>query len=206
MLITMVLFGFLTQSRTFILSLSIIIFLLLLASKNFNIIQKFTFTVLISLIYFLSTKVSYLSNIVNLVILRIIEPRGDDISGGRKFLWNEYYDLLTSGIDTFFLGLGPNVMQEYELTQVAHNAILEDLLSFGFIGSVLIITLFYSHYLYFKRYFRLSIYGIIPLVVIVVNGMFGHSFLSMASIVQFSIFLMFNIYQFQRSQTFYNTI
>jgi O-antigen ligase len=179
--------GLITQSRAFLLSITIIaVFFLVLKFK-----RKFIVTlgaIIISIIFFASSfmRFYYNSNTLQALTSRVINPKNGDISGGRSGLWDVYYDILTTNSESLFFGVGNNAMEIFNLEQVAHNAILEDLLTFGLLGTAVV---YWFLVLVFRKMIikNNSIVAVLPLFIFLLNSMTLHSFLGMGGLVQLFI-------------------
>lgn len=195
-----ILVGLLTQSRSFVLSLSLIIsvyFILNLKNRFFSTIIIISCSAIFLMGYLISF---YESNpILQAINSRIINPRGDDVSGGRLELWDIYYNLIVSNDKSILFGMGSDAMQKFNLEQVAHNAFLEDFVTFGFVGVLLIYTFLYFIYKKIK-YKNASLFLLLPLIIFLLNSMTLHSFLGMGGLVQLFIgLLVINFSNLERS-------
>ncbi len=190
--------GLLTQSRSFLLCLVIIIVFTiahLLGTKShkgklYNVVR--VFLILAGIVVF--TKSAYLADILNAALSRVIEPRGDDISGGRLLLWAVYYNYLVSSMDILFFGIGTELaMDRVGVDQVAHNAILETLIGWGLVGfSMITMSLMnVAREVYLVKISRgfssLGWAGSLPIIVLLTTSMTGHSFLSIGFITSLFI-------------------
>jgi O-antigen ligase len=185
--IFLILGGLLTQSRSFVLSLVILFVVFILMNLKKQLIKS---TLLILLFFVFVSK--YVIDFYNKNFLlqaiseRILNPKGDDVSGGRIGLYNDYYLLITKDLKSLFLGIGSNAYEKYNLDQVAHNSILEDIVSFGIVGTIII-------YVFIFKSFKSVIKGktifisIIPLFIFLLSSMTLHSFLGMGGLVTLSL-------------------
>ena len=186
----LIFFGILTMSRAFILSATVIVTVYLLYKLRDSLVQMLLFAFVASWV-FLERIIIFYNNSALLQILteRIINPRNDDVSGGRLGFWTDYWFLITSTYWNLFFGLGSSAMSKADLEQVAHNFFLEDMLTFGLIG----VLLLYSFLLYFFNYFKreqVRIYILLPLTIFLLNGLTLHSFLGMGGLAMYFICLL----------------
>ncbi|WP_438296702.1 O-antigen ligase family protein [Sporosarcina sp. FA15] len=189
-------FGFMTQSRSFMLATSITFLYIVIVSLTNNKLNKkylyaTIFIILCTMVYMILNQDTILSKIFNSTMDRIINPRGDDISGGRLEIWTNYLDILFSNNTYLFWGMGD--YKSYGLTVVAHNAFIEVVVSWGVIGLLIIISLFI--YVWYnlsriwlnKGHIKNGLVAYAPLVVVIITSMTGHSLLGIGVIVQIFI-------------------
>lgn len=190
--------GLMTQSRSFLLCLlitvSFTIFHLLGAKQNRGKIYNLAGVFLIVAVIVAFTLNTFLSEILNSVLLRVMEPRQDDISGGRLLLWATYYDYLVASADIMLFGIGTEIaMDQVGVDQVAHNAFLETIIGWGLLGfSIILISLIsvVRGICIVKRYRGFSVVGLIgvlPIIVLLTVSMTGHGLLSIGFITQMII-------------------
>ena len=183
-------FGILTMSRSFILSAIIVILVYSLYKLKENLIYTLLF--IMSFLFLFFEKITNFYNnspLFQILTDRIINPRNDDVSGGRLGFWSDYWDIITSTYKNLFLGVGFSAMNNFNLDQVAHNFFLEDMLTFGLIG----VLLLYSYLFYFFNYFKrekITINILLPLFIFLLNSFTLHSFLGMGGVVTFFICLI----------------
>lgn len=187
-------FGFLTQSRSFLLAVAIIS--LYLIFKNFSIKGIFISVSSIVLVFLLKgiLNLTFLNTIFDNALIRVLEPKNDDLSGGRTELWIGYLNKFFTDGKTFLFGKGFEMTHEkYGFPQVAHNLIIETVAAVGIIGLILYLTLFSGFYFNIKKNFsfrKIPLELFIPLFVLVSNNMTGHSFINMSFTFQFVLWIV----------------
>ena len=190
----LVMMGILTQSRSFMFSIVVI----LIAISYLQLKKNFILTIITSaiFIYFLSTTITQLHNdslLLNNISQRILNPRNDDISGNRFEIWNYYYHTLISNERNLFFGLGKDAFLNFDVGQVAHNFLLEDFVGIGLLG------VFFS-YLYLSiladRFFNKNspIIAFFPLCIFLINSFTLHSFFGMGGLTQLFICFLVVLY------------
>ncbi|AIM39158.1 hypothetical protein KO02_22595 [Sphingobacterium sp. ML3W] len=187
-------FGFLTQSRSFLLAIAILALYLIIS--NFSVKGIIVSVVSLGLIFLLKDvlNLTFLNRIFDNAIMRVLEPKNDDLSGGRTELWIGYLNQFFSDTKTLFFGKGFELTHEkYGFPQVAHNFIIETVAAMGVIGLVLYITLFSGFYFNIKKNFSLRNIPLelfIPLFVLLSNNMTGHSFINIGFSFQFVLWVI----------------
>ena len=135
------LFGIMTQSRTFILAL-IICTLLYFAFSCRNIKSAFKAVVVFISTTFLSINILYaiVPNYINQLLLRF---QSVDISNGRTDIMSFYFEEMFKHIDRLILGVGlQSYSEKYNFDMSAHNATQEVLIIWGIIGLFIVVLLF----------------------------------------------------------------
>ncbi len=203
-------FGMLTQSRSFY--FSVILILLYAISINFIFSGnkkkqlKIIFILIIFIIgfyyYIKSYPESVLGNIFYAGWERIVAPRKGDISGNRLFLWATYLNYLFHNHRALWFGIGSfNIISKVGTINVAHNFILEVIVSWGIIGFSIFISYFYFIWSYLKKILfadynniknsRINLIAYLPFFILLFTGMTGHNFLGNAFLIK--MFLSFLI-------------
>lgn len=199
--IALIIFGLLTQSRSFLLCLGIIVGFsgaeLFLSNRNGvkALLSAAIFLVASTMLGLLLA--SQYQNLVDPAIERLINPRGGDVSGGRLLLWEIYIDYLLSGYQTLFFGVGSeNAMEVVGVDQVSHNALLELFIGWGVIGGmiVLMVLAHFSYKVYAKnskvKIARMKIIGLLPFFSLTAASFTGHSVLSIGFVVSLFISIL----------------
>ena len=142
-------FGFMTQSRTFIFLFILVITYGILASYKFygkSIIQALPLLIFsgLSLIIILTF---VLPDILNSIIQRFSV---DDVTGGRMIILRQYNQLIFHDLRIFFFGIGLqdirtkiNAYPAFGITNSPHNALQEILLCWGIVGIILFFIMLY---------------------------------------------------------------
>lgn len=137
--------GVMTGSRSFILSLLIgvlFICLCLIVKASFRFVIKMAIIIIITcvILWILIANIPHVSTYVNTLVERIVNPRNGDISNERFDIWAQYCETFSSNYQ--FLLFGSSNLLQYGIDIVAHNFLLEQIASFGVIGSIIIILLY----------------------------------------------------------------
>ncbi len=127
-------FGFMSISKSFLVSLIVLIFLwLVLIIKKNGFLRAFKFILggafIIGLIYFIAR------NSINLYLFRLLNDRGgslNDISTGRIEIWKAYLEEIFTNAKILLFGNGLNALLDGRLG--CHNTFIEVLYSLGIIG------------------------------------------------------------------------
>lgn len=148
---------------------------------NLNQVNKtmfFLFVIVIVVVIFLSSNIG--QNAIDVLISRnnaLVSK--NDISNGRMDIWNEYLDIFNSNSSLWFFGMGS--YSYYGLENVAHNFLLEDIASYGIIGTIILYFAYLKVFRFahntFKEntgYTRKTIYSFVPFVVPIVGGITLH--------------------------------
>lgn len=188
-------FGLLTQSRSFLLSVGLIIIIYLLYKIDLKYIFKSLLSLSIIFIVFqlsdLSTS-NFLFNLIEAPVDRVLDPRKGDVSAGRTILWLNYVNTIWNEPSALMFGKGMyNTQEQYGFNQVAHNSIIETVAAIGVVGLFLFSALFYNFYNRIKSYAnKTSLILYLPLIVIISNSMTQHSFINMGTIFQFFLWVL----------------
>lgn len=183
-------FGLMTQSRAF---LSIIFII-----SIFYILRNFRFAFLKSIFVFIPVFLLgsyYILNsyqdipLLNNVVQRILEPSKGDLSNGRLDLWGQYISILFTDNNIFF-GLGSNAYKDYNIGHVAHSFLIEDLVSFGLLGTAVFYFIFIYFFIRYVGKLRGQFYGLLPIVVFLVGSITLHSFLGMGGIISIVVCIL----------------
>lgn len=190
--------GLLTQSRSFLLVIGVvtIIYLIQIFSVYyFARVVKNIFVVLTGgiILYFLWPEV--IDKVIQAPLERVLDPKHDDISGGRIEIWKQYIQAFQS--DPLYLTFGQSLNQEIllKIGKVGHNMFLETISSFGIVGFILYSFLLLQLFKNFKRKLSNKLllnrwFTYAPLLAIILSGMTGHSFVNMGTIWIFSLWLI----------------
>lgn len=104
--------------------------------------------------------------------------KNENFSNGRDRIWREYIEVLNDNKIRWFIGIGDYTKLGIE--DVAHNFLLEDISSYGLIGTGI---LYYIYFYIFKRYlkilsinikYRLDPFVIIPFSIPIIAGITLH--------------------------------
>lgn len=134
-------YGILTISRAFIIS-----FILLISFYLFNYFivrynfKNFLITLLLLIIFYLIIQ-KFFPVVIETFTQRFSES---DISGGRNDINKYYISFFLGNFRVFFLGTGIfHMMDVADYKTTIHNAILQVLVSYGVVGSLAFISLYY---------------------------------------------------------------
>ncbi|MBQ7968412.1 MAG: O-antigen ligase family protein [Clostridia bacterium] len=187
--------GILTQSRTFILGVAIGFTLFFFFSSSW--IKKLKFLVIIcvcfALIALVVSNVPLLSERIDAVFGRILNPSGNDVSNGRYELWAITIQTMMDNLGYFWFGAGDflNIGAAFDnKVMVAHNLFLETWVIYGTLGCV---VLLYTYIVYFKRYIlrkqngRLRLISLIPLIVMIGCLFYSHHFIGRSMSIVFGL-------------------
>ena len=189
LLITIV--GIFTQSRTFMLGLGIVIIWLLVPSKGMNINKNIKYYLMlvffILLGYFIITSSDIISNIFNNAWNRIVAPKNDDILNGRATNWNNYMAVLRE--NNYVLLFGAGTYTNVGLSAMAHNMWLEILVSYGVVGTIIIVLYYFTAIRILvskiKTKFSFSgFYNFLPFIMVFACGWTSHTFMSINNTLQ----------------------
>lgn len=134
------------------------------------------------------------NSVVNTLVNRsdAMVSRGD-ISNGRFDLWTSYYGVLTSNWLNVLFGIGGNYAA-YGLESVAHNMIFEDWASYGIIGVLILLLIYFAIYKNIRRHSQIKektcIYVWLPLCVPIVGGLTLHGLTSIPNILMLFVGMM----------------
>lgn len=122
-------------------------------------------------------------------IERFTDPRNNDISNGRFYLWEHYIKRFTGDMRLFFLG-GP--LEQYGGVQ-AHNMFIEIFALFGVFGAIIIFWMYGVVFYEIRKAVvslgkgKIRLLGFLPLVVLLVTGMASHTLLNTEPTVNFCL-------------------
>ena len=174
---TLFVFGFLTLSRTFIVTFAFIFFFFVFVQKEkfFKKLQKILFVALGLLIVYMMVNILFPS-IVKSLIKRFMV---DDITNGRAFLLSFYTEHIFSSFKNLFFGIGiQNVVAKVQsmygaFMTVPHNAYQELVVIWGIVGLALfLILVLYMILKWYNTHEKRAI-DILPLTVILFATMAG---------------------------------
>ncbi len=185
----LIVIGILTRSKTFIFGCLIVLIWMLIFStykhsEKSKIIKLLIFIVLLFIIT-INIKPEFTNLIVN-VIDRVINPKHGDISTGRLNIWRAYFNKISTEGFVLLFGSGTNMNQD--IGMLPHNLYIEQLYLFGIIGYFLIIPMFIitAKSIYKNNSnLKVSLYGVLPIVLILVISFFTHSFIGGADTITF---------------------
>ncbi len=176
--------GFLTGSRSFFLAIAIgmiCLFLTILFKLDIRSLLKTLLICLVVVIfcYAVISSSEYIRDIFSKLIYRTNKLQNTDISNGRFSLWSQYLYVLNSNpVHLLFGGMNPS---DYGINKVAHNMIIEQLASFGVIGSLFIISAYLSIFKYLRQNsgskIKLVSAQIVPLIAFLGASMVSHTLL-----------------------------
>jgi len=201
LIFVLVLFGFMTQSRSFVLAVFFGIVYLTFFSLIIN--KKINLSILLVLLigFGVGTFIylypnSNISKLFYFALDRILNPKSGDITASRFYIWTVYSEKLFSDIGSLFFGVGSsNPHFILGLSQVAHNGLIELIVSWGIIGSTLFIFFFINIWRWLNRSFNIRktkkwlwrFVGYLPLLILIIVRITGHSIVDIAFIVQLFI-------------------
>ncbi|HHX31751.1 MAG TPA: hypothetical protein GX712_04080 [Bacteroidales bacterium] len=138
-------FGFMTQSRAFLITSIINIILLLIVFSKQKVNHKFS--ILIALV--LASLIGYPLGLFNIFERSIGRFRYAGLKDVRLILWREYIEILTTDVKNFFFGIG----KRYDLTTIRlapHNFLIGSWAYYGCFLTSMIISSYYFIYYKFK--------------------------------------------------------
>ena len=183
--------GILTQSRSFFLAVIIGVVLLILLTSSLKRKSAFLVGLLFCIVIFIIAALIH-PPILNRVLMaaeRILNPRNDDITNGRTYIWRETIRGMYEG-GHIWLGLG-----DYRLlntvylkkTEMAHNMFLETWVVYGYIGCAVLLAAFYffmKRHIFSNAFRKTAAVTYIPAIVFLSIFFFSHSFIGgMTSLV-----------------------
>lgn len=188
-------FGLLTQSRSFILGVSIGLLLLFLFTSSW--IQKFkfmavgVFCLIAGVVLIMNT--SFFQKAIELALGRILNPRNNDISNGRYYLWSVTIAVMMKSAGMRWFGAGDYqaigaVFDDKIL--VAHNLFLETWVIYGFIGCAALILLyvfFLKKYVFAGKKLRFNVVSVVPLITMMACMFFSHHFIGRSMSIVFGL-------------------
>ena len=162
MIIPVMIIGFMTQSRMFVIGLLIVIvWALVFMFSRYNNKSKIVKLVMLGLVAFILLYAlnDNFKEIVSSAIDRILNPRQDDITGGRTQIWSQYLREITNNWTILLFGAGYNISPH--IYMMPHNLYIEQIYYFGIIGNILILGLFLiTIKIIFKKRKRTEVFSI----------------------------------------------
>ncbi|CYX69608.1 TPA: O-antigen ligase family protein [Streptococcus suis] len=176
--------GFLTGSRSFLLAIGTGIFglvIMMMVKLDFKRLFKIGF--IISLVTFgaiFAVKFSsFINNYWDLIMYRVTKLQNVDVSNGRFDLWEQYITIFRE--QPIYFWFGGLSIDDSQVQYVAHNMIIEQIASFGVIGSIFILNLYISAVLVIKKYSKCDIkifsFTVVPLIAFLGSSMVSHTIL-----------------------------
>ncbi len=187
-------FGILTQSRSFLLAVFLLTVYMLV--KNIGVKGLLSIPIVTIVVILISNmfQFTYLKIAWAAAFGRVLDPKNDDLSGGRIELWSDYLNSIFADNTVFLFGRGLELTHEkFGLPQVAHNFIIETIAGIGFLDSLIFLSFFVMLYFKFKNIipnFKAPPDLFIPLVILISNSMTGHTFINMNFCFQFILWLL----------------
>ena len=184
-------FGFLTLSRTFIITFALIMFCFIFMQKDpiSRKLQKIIFiSAGLTLIYVLLK--SLIPDIMSSLIARFMV---DDITNGRAFLFSFYTEHIFSSFKNLFFGVGVQNVQEkiqdiYRTTiEVPHNAYQELIVVWGVLGLVLFCALVFHIFKAWNNKENKKHIEILPLIVLLFVALAGQFVTSSTKIIELAL-------------------
>ena len=176
--------GLMTGSRSFMLALVIgiigIVIMLMLRLQTGGLLKIITLVFAAFIAAFILIKTSdFVNDYWNSIMYRITKLQSVDVSNGRYEIWKQYFDAFEKNPKYLWFGglaVGTNGIQ-----LVAHNMIIEQIATYGIVGSAILIPLYLSIFKKiafesFSKYVWNS-YRIIPSFVLLVVSMVSHTLL-----------------------------
>lgn len=186
MIVPMAYVGLLTQSRTFvILSIIIILWAAFLGFTNSqtraNTGLFFIIASVVVVLFLIFGRKTNLYNLFYTIIDRFINPRHDDVTGGRTELAKAYLTTIFGSLKYLFFG-SDNSLPSPGGGVVAHNMFIEVLYGNGLVGVAMVCAIYVIFFKKiaesFKRLgFTFSLLGALPFVLCFVGGMSSHTIL-----------------------------
>lgn len=189
-LISILLIGFLTGSRTFLVEVGIgiglISIFMLCHPQKANILVIFCLFIFIGLSFFyIISNSSLLSEFLDSTIYRFNKLESNDISNGRFDIWDQYILFFSNHIEYLLFG-GVNFGNS-NIDMVAHNMILEQLASIGLVGSLIVFALYRNVFLEIKHRlnlkYKINLMTLAPLISFLTASMAAHSLLGLPQTV-----------------------
>lgn len=197
MIIPMVYIGILTQSRTYVVLIIInfiwaVMFGMAKKKTRNGILIFLAILIFVAVFYIFFGKTTQLYGLIETIIDRFVNPRNDDISGGRTDIWKLYIRTLFRSKKFIFLGSDTPLLDSAgEIS--AHNMYIEILFGWGVIGGIVVVYLYYLMLKKVKHAFvkcglgKASFMGSVALLSCLIGGMSSHSLLGAMPTVEFYI-------------------
>lgn len=169
---SMVIFGIMSVSKSFLISFILIILVLMVQLTKYN--RKALMFVM--LLFILCGCVIYFNQdneVIRTIIFRLSNDVNsgdiDSISTGRTAIWRSYIEYFTDNYTRFLFGSGFGAM--YVNGRASHNYFIETVHYLGFVGSILYFCAIYRFF-FIRNYDnkRKQIYGYIPWLVLLVRS------------------------------------
>lgn len=200
LILILLIFGLLTQSRSFLLAIVFgMVYITIFGTTLNTKTRKVILCILLVLVFIIVVSImnpnTLIGKILNPAMNRILNPKNGDISNGRVELWSLYIQFLTDNKEYLFLGIG-NHLNSFGFDNVAHNGVIEVITSYGFIGFVLILILLLINWNNLKKaymnnvscnYVKVKKLYYLPLLTQLVTNITGHNFFNIAFIIQLFI-------------------
>lgn len=197
LIIPMAYIGLLTQSRTFVVLMIIMIaWVLIFGFKNDysrNATVAFAVVgVVVALIFIIFFKNTEIYGLINTIIERFINPRNDDVSGGRTRLAQEYLRVIFSSWKYILFG-SDGSLGVVAGGVVAHNMYIEVLYGNGFVGAVIVFAIYTVFFRKIRDSFvkvgfdKAHIEGALPFILCFVGGLSSHTILGVMPTNEFFI-------------------
>lgn len=194
MILGCTLWGLLTQSKTFLLCVTIGTIIMVFFSTSWNTRIKAAFILLLAIlsVFTVISIIPSLNLLFHNAINRFLEPAGDDLSNGRYDLWSQYISNMISNKNFLFFGAGDYTIIGASLNneiKIAHNFLIEDWVTYGAVGLLLVTmtyVIFIKNYIGPKRE-ALKLKNFIPSLLFISVLIYSHSFLGTARSILFII-------------------
>lgn len=197
LILTLLAFGMATKSRSFVFTTALIAIFYLLhtviyANKRNIILSAF---VIITTIILMQYGERFPKLLYDAALQRITEPEKGDVSSGRYDIWAQYIQYLANDIKVFTFGVGvEDIYEKVGVYHVAHNAVLEVLISWGVVGLLLYVYMFVR----IMRVIRIGFEGkgpktemsylkYLPMASLLMTSITGHSFISNPFVTKYFI-------------------
>ena len=144
--------------------------------------------IVVSLIVF-ATLILYRTHVVKGYIDILVSRtnsmiQADDITNGRIEIWRLYIEGLNQNLCYWVFGVGS--YSEFGIYKMAHNMFLQDITTYGFVGSFILYILYISvfrqiFYVFKFEKVRIELFTIIPMLLPVIAGMTLHTLSGIAN-------------------------
>ena len=176
--------GFLTGSRSFFLAIAVgllFLFFTIVVKLNIRAFAKMLIICIFAIIlfYILYNYNGFINNYLSKILYRINKLKNTDVSNGRFTLWTQYINVLSNNtVHLLFGGMKPS---DFGIKKVAHNMIIEQIVSFGIVGSCFIISAYSCMFKYLQRrsesIIKLISVNMAPIVALLGASMVSHTLL-----------------------------
>lgn len=161
--------GFLTLSKTFLIFNFILLILIMIGSHK-KPKHLFKLLLVLSIFFIIIIKLPLFTDSINSIVARIEMGRtGGDLTTGRTDIFRSYLQYIFSNVRTFFFGDG---MYSYMpmLKIRPHNSLLELIISWGIIGTIIFISIFgfgaHFYKIKHKKNYNFKFYKLIPIIIL----------------------------------------